>query len=143
MANDSRAINESATMPKTETQSYMERARRDLQATESNLEQGFYEVALSRAYYSMFYAANALLSSKGIARSKHSGVVSAFGEYFVKAGIIESAYAKMFGQAFDSRLDSDYDVIFAADRELAEAAQNDAKRFVERAEQYLQQLGLL
>ncbi len=40
-------------------------------------------------------------------RSKHCGVHSAFGEHFVKAGLIETEYAKMLGHAFDSRLDSD------------------------------------
>lgn len=130
-------------MQKTETQRYMERAQRDLQATQSNLEQGFHEVAISRAYYAMFYAASALLASKGIARSKHSGVVSAFGEHFVKTGIFESTYAKMLGQAFDSRLDSDYNIVFTPEQALVEAIQQDAQRFVQRAEQYLQQTGAL
>lgn len=68
---------------------YLERARVDLLAAESNIQQGFHSVAISRAYYAMFYAASALLASKGLSRSKHSGVHSAFGEQFVKAGLIE------------------------------------------------------
>lgn len=54
---------------------YLDRAHQDLQAAESNLRQGFYTVAVTRAYYAMFYAANALLAAKGISRSKHSGVL--------------------------------------------------------------------
>jgi uncharacterized protein (UPF0332 family) len=49
----------------------------------------------------------------------------------------------MLGQAFDSRLDSDYDIVFTPERALAEATLQDAQRFVERAEQYLQQAGAL
>ena len=67
----------------------------DLQAAKSNLQQSFYGVAITRAYYAMFYAASALLASEGISRSKHSGVHSAFGERFVKGGPIEAEYAKM------------------------------------------------
>jgi uncharacterized protein (UPF0332 family) len=93
---------------------YMDRAHDDLQASRAILGQGFYGVAVTRAYYAMFYAASALLSSKGIARSKHSGVHSAFGEHFVKTSLIEVEYAKMLANAFDSRLDSDYDVLFTA-----------------------------
>lgn len=122
---------------------YLDRARQDLQAAESNLQQGFHGVAVTRAYYAMFYAANALLASKGISRSKHSGVHSAFGEHFVKAGLIETEYAKMLGHAFDSRLDSDYDIMFTAERTLAEEISDDAQRFVERAERYLRQAGVL
>ena len=127
----------------SEIQLYLNRARQDLHATQINLEQALYEVAVSRAYYAMFYAATALLASQGISRSKHSGVRAAFGEYFVKTGLIETEYAKMLGQAFDHRLDSDYNVSFAADRALAENVLNNAQRFVDQAEQYLQQAGEL
>jgi len=124
-----------------EIQLYLDRARQDLQAAESNLHQGFHGVAITRAYYAMFYAASALLASKGISRSKHSGVHLAFGEYFVKAGLIEREYAKMLGHAFDSRLDSDYDVTFTADEASARDVLRDAGRFVDRAERYLRDAG--
>jgi uncharacterized protein (UPF0332 family) len=75
--------------------------------------------------------ASALLTSKSISRRKHSGVISAFGEYFVKAGLIETEYAKMLGHAFDSRLDSDYDIAFSPDQPLAEKVLRDAQRFVD------------
>jgi uncharacterized protein (UPF0332 family) len=98
-------------MGASEIQLYLERARHDLRATQINLEQGFYGVAVTRAYYAMFYAASALLASKEISRSKHSGVHSAFGEHFVKAGL--------------------------------EEVLRDARRFVDRAEQYLRRAGVL
>jgi uncharacterized protein (UPF0332 family) len=130
-------------MGASEIQLYLDRARHDLQATQINLEHGFYGVAVTRAYYAMFYAASALLASKGISRSKHAGVHSAFGEHFVKAGLIEVEYAKMLGHAFDSRLDSDYDVVFVAERTLVEEVLDDARRFVDRAERYLRWAGVL
>jgi uncharacterized protein (UPF0332 family) len=127
----------------TEIQLYMSRARQDLQAADTNLREGFYAVAITRAYYAMFYAASALLARRGIARSRHGGVLSAFGEEFVKTGLIERAYAKMLANAFDSRLDSDYDLLFVADKDLAEDVLGDARRFVARAADYLQQGGAL
>jgi uncharacterized protein (UPF0332 family) len=120
----------------------MARARQDLQAAESNLQQGFYAVSITRAYYAMFYAASALLASKGIARSRHGGVLSAFGEEFVKTGLIERDYARMLANAFDSRLDSDYDLLFVADKDLAEDVLRDAQQFVARAASYMQQGGM-
>ena len=122
---------------------YLERAREALRQARDNVDLGHYNVTTSRAYYAMFYAASALLASQGISRSKHSGVHSAFGEYFVKAGLIETEYAKMLGHAFDSRLDSDYDITFTAERMLAEDVLRDAQRFVGRAEEYLRQAGVL
>ncbi len=61
-------------MAMSDVQLYLDRAHHDLQAAQSNLAQGFYGVAVTRSYYAMFYAASALLASKGISRSKHSGV---------------------------------------------------------------------
>lgn len=45
----------------------------------------------------------------------------------------------MLGHAFDSRLDSDYDMAFTPERTLAEEVLQDARRFVERAERYLEE----
>lgn len=120
---------------------YLEYSRRDLDAARSNLNAGYYHIVVSRAYYVMFYAANALLSSKDITRSKHSGVLSAFGEFFVKTGLIETQYAKMFGNAFTARLVSDYDVITTTDKSTAEDILNDANRFVLRVEKHFRESG--
>jgi len=43
------------------------------------LAKGFYRGAASRAYYSMFHAARALLAAKNIAPKKHSGVLRMLG----------------------------------------------------------------
>lgn len=112
-------------------------------AADSNIQQGFYGVAISRAYYAMFYAATALLASQGLSRSKHSGVHSAFGEHFVKTKLIEPEYARMLINAFDSRLDADYEADFTVDRKAAEVVLEDAKKFVARIERYLQESGLI
>jgi uncharacterized protein (UPF0332 family) len=130
-------------MPQADIGLYLERAQEDLEAASSNLQHGFYAVTVTRAYYAMFYAASALLASKGISRSKHSAVLAAFGQHFAKTGLIEADYAKSFGHAFDARLDSDYDIAFATDRTLAEDVLDEAGRFVERCQQYLREAGAL
>jgi uncharacterized protein (UPF0332 family) len=130
-------------MSVSEIQLYLDRARQDLQAAQSNLDQGFYGVAISRAYYAMFYSASALLASQGISRSKHFGVISAFGEHFVKTGLIETDYAKMLGHAFNSRLGSDYNVTFSAEPALAMGILQDAHHFVDRVETYLRERDIL
>jgi uncharacterized protein (UPF0332 family) len=127
--------------PQTETELYLERARKALQQARDNLNLGHYDVVTSRAYYTMFYAASALLVSKGISRSKHSGVYSAFGQYFVKPGLIGPQYSQMLVNAFNVRLDSDYEVRPTLNRALAEDILRDAHQFVERVAAYLQQEG--
>lgn len=77
---------------------YLDNARQMLEVAAHNLAAGFYGSAINRAYYAMFYAANALLATKGIARSKHSGVIAAFREHFVKSGLIEVDYSSIYGR---------------------------------------------
>lgn len=118
---------------------YLENARRDLKTAQDNLDLGYYHVVVSRAYYAMFYAASALLASKEIYRSKHSGVQAAFGQHFVKTGLIEKEYAQMIDHAFEARLDSDYDMIYTAKQGTAEILLDDAKQFVARVEEYFRE----
>lgn len=49
----------------------------------------------------------------------------------------------MLANALDSRIDSDYDVLYQTEQALAEEVLEDARRFVDRAEQYLHQAGAL
>jgi len=56
----------------------MEHAQEMLEVAAHNIADGFYGSAINRAYYAIFYAANALLATQALARGKHSGVVAAF-----------------------------------------------------------------
>jgi uncharacterized protein (UPF0332 family) len=62
------------------------KAHRTVQSARLLLSDGDYDGAVSRAYYAMFYVAEALLLSKHATFSKHSAVVSAFGKEFAKTG---------------------------------------------------------
>jgi uncharacterized protein (UPF0332 family) len=126
-----------------EVRLYLDRANDALKQAEDNLKLGHFDVATSRAYYAMFYAASAILVSQGISRSKHSGVHAAFGQYFVKPGLIEPEYGRMLINAFNVRLDSDYEVKPTLSKGLAEDILRDAGQFVERAAIYLNQEGYL
>jgi uncharacterized protein (UPF0332 family) len=129
--------------PEREVSLYMEHARRMLKVAAHNIADGFFGSAINRAYYAIFYAANALLATRGLARGKHSGVVTAFREHFVKPGLIEVEYSDVYGRVMDNRRVSDYEIEIPVDAEAAEKDLSDAQRFVERVEQLLRQEGWL
>jgi len=56
---------------------YIEHAEEALKVARLDLDNDFYTAAVNRAYYAIFYAANALLATRKLARSKHSGVLAA------------------------------------------------------------------
>lgn len=124
-----------------EVRLYFERANEMLDVAGLNLAEGYYGSAINRAYYAIFYAANGLLVTQGLVRNKHSGVIAVFRERFVKPGLIETEYSRIYGRVMDDRHVGDYEVELPIDAGVAEKDLSDARRFVERAEQYLRQEG--
>ena len=122
---------------------YVEHAHQMLVVAEHNLGDGFYSSAVNRAYYAIFYAANALLSTQGLARSKHSGVISAFRQHFVKPGLIDGEYSDVYGRVMDHRHAGDYELDLTIGYEQARNDLPDAKRFVQQAEHWLKREGWL
>lgn len=72
-----------------------------------------------------------------LTRSKHSGVMSAFREHFVKPGTFSVQDSDAYGLAFQLRNVTDYQMVGKADKAQAHIVLENAKRFVEHAETYL------
>ena len=85
------------------------KAEESLQAAELLASQGFYDFAVSRAYYTMFYVASAFLLSRGLSYSSHAGVISAFGQQFARTGLVPIEFHRYLIEGQDSRNIGDYD----------------------------------
>ena len=69
----------------------IEKSNEKLDAAKTLLREGFIDDAISRAYYSMFHAASAVLLSEGITVESHSALKTMFGLHFIKTGRIEKS----------------------------------------------------
>lgn len=116
---------------------YLEGAQDALRTAQFNLNHGFYGVAINRAYYTFFYAATALLLTLDLTRSKHSGVMAAFREHFVKADLFPIEDSRAYGEAFEARNTTDYEMLGKADETQARTIVENAGRFIERCQFYL------
>ena len=125
---------------KDETRQLLEKAERSILAARHLEENGDIEFAISRAYYAMFYTAEALLNEKGLRFSKHGGVHGAFGEHFIKTGLFDPQYHRWFLTAFNRRIISDYGVEIVFKPEEAQEAISQAQQFLETASSYLESL---
>ena len=72
---------------------------------------GDYDSCVSRCYYAMFFMAEAALFTKNLSASSHKGVISLFGEHFIKTGIFDRDLGKALNDAYDKRLIGDYCII--------------------------------
>lgn len=73
---------------KLEVYKLIEKAKKSLTASEILAQNKLYNFAGARAYYTMFYIAEAFLWTKEMNFSSHSAVISAFGKEFAKKGIV-------------------------------------------------------
>jgi uncharacterized protein (UPF0332 family) len=109
---------------------FLEKGEQSIAAAEHLLLDDYAEFAASRAYYAMFYIAEALLSERGKRFRKHSGVHSAFGEHFAKTGVLDPKFHRWLLDAYDKRIKSDYDV----DEVLV---RGDAETLIQQADEFL------
>lgn len=107
----------------------MARARDNLDAVRHLVSGGFASQAISRAHFAAFYAAEAALEALGETRSKHSGVIAAFGSLVVEPGGLAPELGALLRSLFRRRNEADYAI---EDVEIgpAEEALADAERFV-------------
>lgn len=108
----------------------LDQAAETLRAARELLDQGHLRDCINRAYYAMFYAGLGLLATRMVGSSKHTGVLSLFGQHFVKTGEFPAAAGRYLREAFDLRQKCDY-------REFFEPEEAQARELIEHAEEFL------
>jgi len=116
-----------------EIASLLGRARKYLNSAEALIGMEDFESAVSRAYYAMFYAAEALLLSKSLTFSSHRAVLSAVGEHFIKSGKLPREHGRELNRAFSMRQLGDYEYTCVVSKLEAEEIVAAGKRFVAAA----------
>jgi uncharacterized protein (UPF0332 family) len=115
-----------------EIESLIKKANRYLKSAKLLLKDGDYESSVSRTYYAMFYSAQAMLLTKNLSFSSHKSVISAFGENFIKTGILPKDMGREFNRAFEKRQIGDYEYKFVILEEEAEKILENGEKFVEK-----------
>ncbi len=118
-----------------EQKALLEKAQDSLGAAELLAKNEYYDFAVSRAYYCMFYLAEAFLLGEGSAFSKHSSVIAAFGQLFAKPGRVPFQFHRYLIEAADSRILGDYDSGSGLSKEAVELQISRAKEFLALAKE--------
>jgi uncharacterized protein (UPF0332 family) len=129
--------------PKENYRLYMANAQEMLEVARENLDNNHINSACNRAYYAVFYAASALLYSKGKIFSKHSAVLAAFRQHFIKTGEFDKKLSDDYEFIMDSRQTADYMLHDSLDKEDAGLVLVKAQDFVEEVRKWLQKQDLL
>ncbi|MFQ6052371.1 MAG: HEPN domain-containing protein [Candidatus Hydrothermarchaeota archaeon] len=116
---------------------FMKKTEKFLSTAKHALDIGDYDSCVSRCYYAMFFMTEAVLLTKGLSASSHKGIISLFGEHFVKTEIFERNLGKALNDAYDKRLIGDYGVGFTVTKEEAKDLLETAQNFVQKLRNYL------
>lgn len=122
---------------KQKTTQLLEKAASAIEASDLLMAGNKSDFAAGRAYYAMFYIAEALLFERGLEFSKHSGVHAAFGEHFAKTKQLDPKFHRYLLEAFESRLDADYGVDIVLSKEATLELIDRAREFLAVARQHL------
>lgn len=95
----------------------IETAYKTIEAAKLLSENGFWNSAVNRLYYSLYYAINALLVCNDIYPQSHSGMKSQFSLHYIKTGIMDIKYGKLLAQLYDWRQKGDYENLYDYDAE--------------------------
>lgn len=118
------------------------KARRYQASAELLRRDGDFDSAVSRLYYAMFYGAEAALLAEGKTFSSHRAVVAAFGELFIKTGVLPKELHRWLHRAFEKRQVSDYDYLTGISESEVVDLQDKAAQFLEKTVFFLNSRGL-
>jgi uncharacterized protein (UPF0332 family) len=121
------------------TRKLLDKAIDAIESAELLLEHGKTDVAAGRAYYALFYVAEALLNEKGLQFGKHGDVIGAYGKHFSKTKILDPKFHRWLIEGFDTRMIGDYHVDTQIEANAVADMINQAREFWEAARAYLEQ----
>ncbi len=115
----------------------VEKAQDSLRGARLLKEDGLHAIAVSRAYYAMFYIAEAFLLEKDLSFSSHHAVISAFGQHFAKTKELPVELHRHLIDGFEERIRGDYEARAKVSAEKAAEMIEQAEAFIALAEQRL------
>lgn len=107
-----------------------QKALRSLESAKRIFNDGDFDFAVARAYYAMFYIAEAALLGRGKAFSKHTAIINGFYHEFVATGILPKELHSNFHHAFEKRNIGDYSW-------MDTFSQEDAKKLLKTADAFV------
>ena len=117
----------------------LDKALDAIEAAEALLNIDKAEFAAGRAYYAMFYVAEALLYNEfDLKLNQHGQVIAAYGKNFAKTKALDPKYHRWLRDGFDKRISGDYGVDTGISESIVADMINHARDFLIDARKYIE-----
>jgi len=114
----------------------IEQANECLQSAEIAIETSL-KTSINRSYYCIFHAMRAVLALDKFDSRKHSGIISAFRQRYIKTGEFDPSFSDVIGAAFEVRNESDYEDFYIVSESEAQQQLIDARTFLAATVMYI------
>lgn len=96
-----------------------------------------WNAVINRLYYACFYAVIALLLKNDIETQTHDGSRTQLGLKYIKTGLIEKRFGRIYSKLFDMRQKGDYGDLFDYDKETAYPLIKSTREFIDELRKHL------
>lgn len=90
-----------------------------------------WNAVVNRLYYASFYAVIALLLKHNVETKSHNGVRQQFGLLFVKQGLVDRKFGKLYSKLFDFRQKGDYGDRFDHEETVVRPLISEVRDFID------------
>ena len=99
--------------------------------------EGRWETAANRLYYALFHAMSALLICDGHHVKSHRGILSMFGEHYVKTEIFSRKDGSLLSELVIMRDNADYNCFYDVDEEKIKPYIEPTQQLIETIRKYI------
>jgi uncharacterized protein (UPF0332 family) len=89
-----------------------------------------WNACINRLYYACYYAVSALLLQNNVTTLTHTGLKTQFNLHFIKTGLIDKNYGKLFADLMDWRQKGDYGDMFDFDEDAVKPLIHPVESFI-------------
>lgn len=115
----------------------LEKSELTLKESEVLATSEFFNAAVNRLYYAVYYAASALMLGSSLETVTHKGIKTMLGLKFIQPGILEREYGQIYQRLFDSRQAGDYEDFIYYEKGTYEELRPLAEKFIAKIKEML------
>ena len=115
----------------------IEKARKTFADMEFCAKEQKWEAAANRLYYALFHAVSALLINGGQNVKSHRGIMSLFGQHYVRTGLFTSEDGSLLSDLVIMRDNADYNLFFEANEEKIRPYIEPTRQLIEKIAEYI------
>lgn len=118
-------------------QHYKDKTREAIENVNFLIENDKLSLAAHQIYYGVYYMLSALALKNHFKTSKHLQLIGWFNKKYVKDGVIDKQYGRWVREAYENRMEGDYNVLFHFAKEKVEQSFVEMKEVIAELEKLI------